>query len=188
MLFSLNNFAQGPNLGTSANFVLFTTVGAVTNTGTSLLTGHVGSNSGSSTGFGNVDGVMHNSNGTSAQASADLAIAYGQLNDAIPNYFIAPLLGNGQVLTAGIYSLPSVSSLNLDLNLDAQNNPNAVFIFKINGAFSTTAFSEVKLLNGAKACNVFWKIEGLVNMATGTSMKGTVIVNNAAIIMNTGVN
>ena len=188
MLFSLNNFAQGPNLGTSANFVLFTTVGAVTNTGTSLLTGHVGSNSGSSTGFGNVDGVMHNSNGTSAQASADLAIAYGQLNDAIPNYFIAPLLGNGQVLTAGIYSLPSVSSLNLDLNLDAQNNPNAVFIFKINGAFSTTAFSEVKLLNGAKACNVFWKVEGLVNMATGTSMKGTVIVNNAAIIMNTGVN
>lgn len=188
MLFSLNNFAQGPNLGTSADFVLFTTVGAVTNTGMSHLTGHVGSNSGSSTGFGNVDGVMNDSNGVSAQASADLAIAYGQLNDAIPNYFIAPLLGNGQVLTAGIYSLPSVSSLNLDLNLDAQNNPNAVFIFKINGAFSTTAFSEVKLLNGAKACNVFWKIEGMVNMATGTIMKGTVIVNNAAIIMNTDVN
>lgn len=188
MLFSLNNFAQGPNLGTSADFVLFTTVGAVTNTGISHLTGHVGTNSGSSTGFGNVDGVMNDGNGTTAQASADLAIAYGQLNDAIPNYFIAPLLGNGQTLTSGIYSLPSVSSLNLDLNLDAQNNPNAVFIFKINGAFSTTAFSEVKLLNGAKACNVFWKVEGLVNMATGTTMKGTVIVNNAAIIMNTDVN
>ena len=119
MLFSLNNFAQGPNLGTSSNFVLFTTVGAITNTGMSHLTGHVGSNSGSSTGsstgFGNVDGVMNDSNGISAQASADLTIAYGQLNDAIPNYFIAPLLGNGQVLTAGIYSLPSVSSLNLDL-------------------------------------------------------------------------
>lgn len=188
MLFSLNNFAQGPNLGTSANFVLFTTVGAITNTGMSHLTGHVGSNSGSSTGFGNVDGVMHDSNGTSAQASADLTIAYGQLNDAIPNYFIAPLLGNGQILTSGIYSLPSVSSLNLDLTLDAQDNPNAVFIFKINGAFSTSAFSEVKLLNGAKACNVFWKVEGLVSMATGTIMKGTVIANNSAIVMSTDVN
>jgi Ice-binding-like/Secretion system C-terminal sorting domain len=188
MMLSLNNFAQGPNLGTSANFVLFTSVGAITNTGTSHLTGHVGSNSGSGTGFGNVDGVMNDSNGVSAQASADLAIAYGQLNDAIPNYFIAPLLGNGQVLNAGIYSLPSVSSLNLNLTLDAQNNPNAVFIFQIQGAFSTTAFSEVVLVNGAKACNVFWKIEGMVNMATGTIMKGTIIANNAAILMNPDVN
>lgn len=188
LLISLNNFAQGPNLGTSSNFVLFTTVGAITNTGMSHLTGHIGSNSGSSIGFGNVDGVMNDSNGTSAQASSDLALAYGQLNDAIPNYFIAPLLGNGQVLTTGIYSLPSVSSLNLDLTLDAENNSNAVFIFQINGAFSTTAFSEVKLVNGAKACNVFWKVEGMVNMGTGTIMKGTVVVNNAAIIMNPNVN
>lgn len=188
MLFSLNNFAQAPNLGTSADFALFTSVGAVTNTGTSHLTGHVGSNSGSSTGFGNVDGVMHDGDGASAQSSADLTLAYNQLNSAIPNYFIAPLLGNGQQLTAGIYSLPSVSSLNLDLTLDAQNNPNAVFIFQIQGAFSTTAFSEVKLINGAQACNVFWKIEGMVNMATGTIMKGTVVANNSAIALSTGVN
>ncbi|WP_395062374.1 ice-binding family protein [Flavobacterium sp.] len=188
MLFSINNFAQAPNLGTSANFVLFTSVGAITNTGTSHLTGHVGSNSGSSTGFGNVDGVMNDSNLISAQATADLNLAYNQLNSAIPNYFIAPQLGNGQIVTPGIYSLPSVSSLNLDLTLDAQNNPNAVFIFQVQGAFSTTAFSEVKLVNGAQACNVFWKIEGMVNMATGTIMKGTVVANNSAIIMNTGVN
>jgi hypothetical protein len=188
VIFSLSTLAQAPNLGTSANFVLFTSVGAITNVGTSHLTGHVGSNSGSSTGFGNVDGVMNNTNGVSAQADADLTIAYNQLNDAVPNYFIAPLLGNGQVLQQGVYSLPSVSTLNLDLTLDAQNDPTAVFIFKINGAFSSAAFSEVKLINGAQACNVFWKIEGLVSLATGTIMKGTVIANNSAIIMNTGVN
>ena len=55
----LVNFGQAPTLGTSANFVLFTSVGAVTNTGISHLTGNVGTNSGSSTGFGNVDGEMH---------------------------------------------------------------------------------------------------------------------------------
>lgn len=187
LLSSLSSFAQAPNLGTSTNFVLFTTVGAITNTGTSHLTGHVGSNSGSSTGFGNVDGVMHDGDLTSAQASADLSVAYNQLNSAIPNYFVAPLLGNGQILNAGTYSLPSVSTLNLDLTLDAQNNPNAVFIFQIQGAFSTTAFSEVKLVNGAQACNVFWKVEGQVSMATGTIMKGTIVANNSAITMNTGV-
>jgi len=45
------NFAQAPTLGTAANFVLFSTDGAVTNTGISQLTGSIGTNSGSSTGF-----------------------------------------------------------------------------------------------------------------------------------------
>ena len=61
------NFAQAPTLGTAADFVLFTSVGAVSNTGFSHLTGHVGTNSGSSTAFGNVDGVMHDGDGASAQ-------------------------------------------------------------------------------------------------------------------------
>lgn len=188
LLFMQNlSFGQAPTLGTASNFVLFSSVGAVTNTGITHLTGNVGTNSGSSTGFGNIDGVMHDGDGTSAQAGADLLIAYNQLNSAIPNYFPAPLLGNGQILPPGIYSIPSVATLNLDLTLDAQGNPNAIFIFQVNGAFATNANSEIKLVNGAQACNVFWKIEGLVSMATGTIMKGTVIANNAAIVMNTGV-
>ncbi|MES2574823.1 MAG: ice-binding family protein [Bacteroidota bacterium] len=188
LLFMQNSsFSQAPTLGTAANFVLYTSVGAVTNTGITHLTGNVGTNSASSTGFGNVDGVMHDGNGTSAQCGTDLLIAYDQLKSAIPNYFFAPLLGNGQILTAGIYSIPTVTTLNLDLTLDAQGNPDAVFIFKVEAAFATNSNSEVKLVNGAKACNVFWKIEGLTSMASGTIMKGTVIVNNAAIVMNTGV-
>lgn len=185
LLFIQNlSYSQGPSLGTAANFVLFSSVGAVTNTGITNLTGNVGTNSGSSTGFGNIDGVMHDGGAISAQCAADLLIAYNQLKSAIPNYFPAPLLGNGQILAPGIYSIPSTATLNLDLLLDAKGDPNAVFIFQINGAFSTNANSQIKLLNGALACNVFWKIEGLVSMATGTIMKGTVIANNAAIVMN----
>ena len=64
--------AQAPVLGTSASFALFTTNGAVSNTGLSLLTGNVGTNNGSSTNFGNVDGVMHDGDGATAAAAADL--------------------------------------------------------------------------------------------------------------------
>ncbi len=180
-------FAQAPNIGTAANFELFTSVGAVRNTGISQVTGNVGTNSGSSTGFGNVNGVMHDGDGVSGQCATDLLAAYTQLNSAIPNYFPAPLLGNGQILPPGVYSIASVASINLDLILDAQNNPNAVWIFQIGGAFATGANAEVKLRNGALACNVFWKIEGLVSLATNTKMKGTIVANNAAIIMSTGV-
>ena len=83
-------------------------------------------------------------------------------------------------------TIASTATLNLDLTLDAKGNSNAVFIFQVEGAFSTSASSQIKLINGAMACNVFWKIEGLVDMASGTSMKGTIIANNAAIIMHTG--
>jgi len=180
-----SNFGQSINLGTAANFVLFSTNGSVSNTGISQLTGNVGTNNGSSTGFGNVNGVMHDQDGTSAQCAADLLIGYNQLKSAIPTDFIAPLLGNGVTLKAGIYSLPSASTLNSELTLDAKNDPNAVFIFQINGSFSTSTESKVKLTNGALACNVFWKVEGLVSLAPGTFLRGTLIANNAAIITTT---
>ncbi|OFX34490.1 MAG: hypothetical protein A2X08_10295 [Bacteroidetes bacterium GWA2_32_17] len=180
------NYAQAPSLGTAADFVLFSTDGAVSNSGISQLTGNVGTNNGSSTAFGNVNGVMHDGDGVSAQCAADLLIAYNQLASTTPTYFPAPLLGNGQILIAGVYSISSATTLNLDLTLNAQGNSNAVFIFQVQGPLSTNANSKIKLINGALACNVFWKVEGLVSMASGTFMRGTIIANNAAINMNTG--
>ena len=131
LFFPKASFGQAPNLGTAANFVLFTGVGAITNTGISHITGHVGSNSGSSTGFGNVNGVMHDGDPASILCASDLLIAYGQLNSTVPTFFPAPLLGNGQILNAGVYSIGGPATLNLDLILDGQGNPNAVFIFQI---------------------------------------------------------
>jgi hypothetical protein len=89
-------FAQVPTLGTAADFVLFTTDGAVLNQNAlSLLTGNVGTNNGSSTGFSNVNGVMHAADGASAQCKTDLELANGQLNSAVvtisPNH--GPSLG-----------------------------------------------------------------------------------------------
>lgn len=185
-LIPVANFAQAPNLGTAANFVLFSTNGAVGNSGISQLTGNVGTNNGSSTAFGNVNGQMHDGDGVSAQAASDLLIAYNQLNTTTPTLFPAPLLGNGATFTPGVYSISAAATLNLDLILDAQGDINAVFIFQIQGPLSTNVNSEIKLINNALACNVFWKVEGLVSMASGTSMKGTIIANNAAIEMNTG--
>jgi gliding motility-associated-like protein len=178
--------AAQPNLGTCSQFELFTSSGAISNTGISQVTGNVGSNAGSSTGFGNVNGVMHDNDGASAAATADLTIAYNQLNATVPTFFPAPLLGNGQVLNAGVYYIATPATLNLGLTLDGQGNPSAVFIFQIDGAFATNALSHVNLVNGALACNVFWMVEGLVSMGPGCAMRGTIVANNAAINMSTG--
>lgn len=184
--------AQAPVLGTATDFVIFSRDGAVTSNVTNSLmthlTGNVGTNTSgaTSTGFGNVNGVMHDDDSASHIAAADVLSVYNQLNALIPNYFPSSLLGNGVTLNAGTYFINSNTSLNGELILDAQNNPNALFVFQIQGAFSTSALSQVTLTNGAKACNVFWKVEGLVDMSSGTKMKGTVVANNAAILM--GIN
>ena len=179
-------FGQVINLGTAANFVLFSSNGAVGNTGLSQLTGNVGTNVGSSTAFGNVNGGMFNNNGVTAQCSSDLLLAYNQLHTTVSTFSHAPLLGDGAILVPGVYAIAGSTTLDLDLTLDAKNDPNAVFIFQIQGTFSTNANSKIILINGAKACNVYWTVEGLVSMASGTSMKGTVIANNAAISLNSG--
>lgn len=179
--------AQAPNLGTVASFELFTTVGAVGNTGTSQITGNVGTNSGSTTGFGNVNGVMHNNDGATLTAANDLQNAYQQLDTITADFFIAPLLGNGDTLAPGVYSITGNTTSNLILNLNAAGDPNAVFIFKIAGTLTINALAEIKLINSAVACNVFWKVEGMVSLAPNAIMRGTIVANNAAININSGV-
>jgi hypothetical protein len=182
------NFGQAPNLGTAASFILFTTTGAVSNTGISHITGNVGTNGGGAiSSFSNIDGGMHNADGLTANCSSDLLVAYNELNTTAATFFPTPVLGNGSTLTAGVYSIAGAGSLVNTLSLDAQGNPNAVFIFKVQGAFSAAAGSEVILTNGAKACNVFWKAEGLISLAAGTIMRGTLIANNAAISLGADV-
>ena len=180
-------FALAPNLGTASGYVLFTSTGAVTNTGITHLTGNVGTNSGSITGFGNVNGVMNSQNGATSQCAADVLAAYLEINGSIPGFFPSPLLGNDDTLQVGNYFVSGAATLNNSLTLDAQGDADAVFIIQIQGSFSTSVLSEIRLINNAQACNVFWKIEGLVSMAAGTKMKGTIIANNAAIVLNSGV-
>jgi len=179
--------AQAPTMGTAANFVLFSRNGAVTNDSPSILTGNVGTNLGPVTGFGNVNGVMHNPDTVTGVAAADLLIAYNQLNAAIPTQFPAPLLGNGQTLTPGIYSVGvQVTTLSGILTMDGLGDANSVFIIQIGAAFSSNANAEVRLINNAQACNVFWKVEGMVNLATNTTMKGNIVANNGEIVLAVG--
>ncbi len=181
LLMSNTIFAQAPKLGAAGSFILFSSSGAVSNTGLSQITGNVGSNSELSTAFGNVNGVMHDMDTVSAKAATDLLVAYHQLDTTTSTAAHAVLLGGGDTLIAGVYALPAASSLSGVLNLDAKGDANAVFIFQIAGAFSTDASSKINLLNGALACKVFWKVEGAITFATANVLRGTFIANNAAI-------
>ena len=177
-------FSQQINLGTAAKkFVLFTTTGALSNINTpvrSQITGDVGTNSASAvTGFVNVNGVIRpGSDATTMQAQTDLENAIVQINAATSTGSPASTIGApgvGQTFTAGVYDIAGSTTITGNVFLDGQNDPNAVFIFRIAAALSSTAAAKVRMINGAQACNVFWRVNGAINLATETLMSGNII-------------
>jgi hypothetical protein len=182
----ITNFGQAPNLGTAANFVLFSGAGAIGNTGISQITGNVGTNVGAITGFGNINGVMHTPDPVTAQADIDLQAAWLYLANLTPTAVIGPVLGSGQILFAGVDTIAAAGSVAGSLTLDAQGNSNAIFVIKTGGALTTAASASISLINGAMSCNVFWVAEGAISMATFTVMRGTLIAHNGAIDMGAG--
>jgi len=187
-LFPRISSGQEPVMGTTIDYVFFTSAGAVGNTGISHVTGNIGTQLGDITTFGNVDGVLHIADPATATAVIDLAALYTELSTTTTTAVHAAVLGTGEILGPGVYQIAAAGSVTGTLTLDAGGDENAIFIFKVGGAFTTAAGTEIILLNGAKACNVFWVAEGAIGMAAGTIMKGTLIANNAAISIAAGGN
>ncbi|MEP7317252.1 MAG: ice-binding family protein [Panacibacter sp.] len=179
------NFAQAPDLGTASTFALFTSVGAFDNVGASHITGDIGTNVGAFTGFppGNVIGQIQVATTASAQAATDVDVAYSYLSEMTCGIVIGTTLGSGQVLTPNVYCLGAASTLNGDLVLDGQGDANALFIFKIDGALSTSTFSNIVLINGATLCNVFWQVNGQFTLGDSSVFRGTLLVNGAISLL-----
>ena len=179
-----------PNLGESSNFVLFTSTGAIGNTGTSIITGDIGTSAGAVTGFGApsvVNGVIHIANGATTQASTDLTAAYNQLSSLTPTVTNHPAAFGTETIFQGIYNVGGAGSVGGTLILDGEGNSSAIFVFKIGGAFTVGAASTIILVNGTKASNVFWLADGAVSMGAYVTMSGTLIANGAISMGDGGI-
>jgi hypothetical protein len=186
LLLSNTLFGQAPVLGSAGKFILFSSSGPVTNTGVTTLKGHVGTNVGTTTGFDTllVTGKVHSiPDSVTLQCATDLATAYAYLN-ALPHDSLLPnpaTFGHGVTLKPYVYFFNAATILTDTVYFNGNGDTGAVFIVKINGAFSTSSSARVILTNGARAINVFWKVEGAVSLAANVVFKGTIIANNGAI-------
>jgi hypothetical protein len=179
------------DFGTAANFIIFSGAGAVANTGVSTFTGDVGSHAGAIAGFGTptvLNGTIENENPITLQASIDLAAACIQVQNTpttVTNHNVN--YGNGETLLPGVYSAGAAATLTGNLTLDAQGDANAVFIFKIGGAFAAAAGSSIILTNAAISDNVYWIAVGAVALGAGSTMLGTFIGYPGAVSALGGV-
>ena len=160
----------------------------VTNTGPSIINGDLDLSPGTSvTGFppGIVNGAVHvGTDPVAGQAQSDLSVAYSNAAGQAPSGTITADLG-GQTLVPGVYKASTSMGLTGTLTLNAQGNPNAVWVFQAGSTLTTASASTVALINGASPCNVFWQVGSSATLGTNSNFTGTILAQ-ASITATTG--
>jgi hypothetical protein len=162
-------------LGTAASYSVLGG-STVTNTGPTTMFGDLGLAPGSSvTGAPHVLGQTHVDDAVAIEAKNNLTTAYNAAASR-PTEGSAGTDLAGQTFTPGVRTASSALLLSAgSVVLDAQGDPNAVFIFQIGSTLITGSNTSVQLINGAQACNVFWQVGSSATLGTGTRFVGTIM-------------
>lgn len=189
---SLSASAAQPQveLGTAESFAVLAGSG-ITNTGTTTVTGTAGGDMGSHPTPAFTGSSLVTTNGTKylagepavANAKSDLLTAYNDAAGRTPVNTVAGDLG-GQTLVAGVYNSASSLALTGTLTLDAENDPDAVFIFQAGSTLTTATSSTVSLINGAQACNVYWQVGSSATIGTTSDFVGSILAQTSITANN----
>lgn len=100
------------------------------------------------------------------------------------------LVQGDNLFTPGVYQSVTSILITDDLTLDAQGNPDAIFVFQSSSTVGTADGSvgthpRILLINGAKASNVYWQAGTSATLGTSTEWKGNILAG-ASITMKTG--
>jgi type VI secretion system secreted protein VgrG len=150
-----------------------------------------------------MSGVAHINDTAAIQAKTDLETAYADAAARTPVTLIPSELG-GTTLIPGVYnSTDGTFQITGTLTLDAQNDPEGVFIFLMETTLITAIDSNVELINSARYCRTFWKVGSSATLGvnshfaghifaltsiaahTGATIQGQLLARNGAVTLDT---
>jgi len=158
------------DLKSATDFAVFGGHGVHGNNET-VIRGHVGSN-------GEISGlnVPESSPENRGQAMQDLKDAM-RIIAQLPCAAVAGNEISGKTFGPGVYCLSS-ANLAGQMMLDAGGDPNARFVFRINGGLNVGHDSRIELTNGASATNAYFVATGDVTVGADSMFKANVISDN----------
>lgn len=172
--------ATAPSLGVAASFSVLGS-SAVTNTGTTTVSGDLGVSPGTSITNGGVltiSGATHNNDVTSIQAHTDAGTADGTMLSQGSTGSVGPAL-DGLNLVPGVYDIGAGRLNGGVLILNGQG----VYIFRASSDFVSSG--SISFTNGARACDLYWDVQTQATI-NGTSFAGT-IVAGSGVVFGSGV-
>ena len=174
--------ATAVDLGVADSFAVLAGTG-ITNTGATVIKGDIGTHPTPTIDSGiSVTGAQNPANISAAKAALGTAhtAARGQPSDLTLSADLA-----GRTLKPGVYTSGSSMGLSGALTLDADGDPDAVFVFQAGTSLTTGPGSSVLLVDGAQACNVFWQVGSSATLNTTTQFVGNILAEQS-ITLNTG--
>lgn len=194
------------NLRTAAPFAILSGTPNITDAGNaSVINGNVGLSPATGAGVGltcsQVTGTIYSVDATGPlpcrvtnsplllTAKNNLTTAYNDAAGRTPLTTVPTELG-GTTLVAGVYDSAS-TTLGITagagpLVLDGQGDASSVFIFEApfeGTGLNVNSGSTVSLINGAQACNVFWRVDTAA-IGTTANFVGTVLALNSITVDN----
>ncbi|MDD2481090.1 MAG: ice-binding family protein [Lutispora sp.] len=196
------------DLGTTSSFAVLAG-STITNTGSTTINGDAGGNVGLHPGTvftgqasATVSGAVYLDDATALQAKVDLVSAYDDAAGRTPVITIPTELG-GTTLTPGVYdSASGTFQITGTLTLDAEGDPDGVFVFKTASTLITASDSNVDLINGARYCRSFWQVGSSATLGvnshfvghifalisitadSGATVQGQLLARNGAVTLN----
>jgi len=198
-------------LGTAGKYVILAMTG-VTTTGTSAITGHIGSasSSGNTTGFSEtldtsgtfatsaqVTGRMYAFNYAAPTptelTTATATDATAAFNDAdnvkivgVGNLDLGTPVGNitGLNLAPGVYEWTAAGIVVDAAGVTLNGGTTDVWVFKTPGGITMASGATVTLAGGALPQNVFWRADGVVALGTTANLKGIVLSGSNITLAN----
>src|SRR5208282_4882491 len=175
------------HLGVSANYAILAAAG-ITNAApaTSVTGGTIGSFPTTTiTGFNPPTATVDNA-GASAALTAALAaytfysgLTFTSLSGSSANLSVLGNGANASTYNAGNYSAGTSMDIPTTITLDAQGNPNAIFVFKAGSTITLESGASILLVNGAQSANVVWIVGSSFTSVATSTMVGNILANTS---------
>lgn len=188
-----------PALGTAGTYGVISGAAVVLNGNAAIIGDLAIDPANALTGTGTVSGTINNGNAPAHQARLDQNAAFIDASTrvaastcAVSGNLVAmpppPCGNNTGTFTPGLYNSGSTLTIAAGgtITLDAQGNPDAVFIFQMGTALTTGTGSTVVLANGALAGNVWWVAPAGATLGVTSVFAGTVLADTGAVTVNNG--